>query len=103
MLCYVVLCKLRTFSRKMKFTFVRYYLHVCRLCNVYVKKVFFSPNPISLRLFGPCILLGCILPLLSYCPVFPCHICSLANALIMKLGHLVDQVRWGLLVYSLLS
>ena len=41
MLCYVVLCKLRTFSRKMKFTFVRYYLHVCRLCNVYVKKVFF--------------------------------------------------------------
>ena len=51
-------------------------------------------NPISPGLFGPCILLG-------WAKIPPCHKSSLANTLIMKLGQLVDQVKWGLLVYSL--
>ena len=50
-----------------------------------------------LTLFHP----GFLVPVFSRVGV-PCHKSSLANALIMKLGQLVDQVKWGLQVYSLL-
>ena len=58
------------------------------------KQFCFFVNPISPGLFGPCILLG-------WAKMPPCHKSSLANAVIMKLGQLVDQVKWSLLVYSL--
>ena len=61
------------------------------------KSFFFEEllNAISPGLFGPCILPG-------WGKIAPCHKSSLANALIMKLGQLVDQVKWGLQVYNLL-
>ena len=33
----------------------------------------------------------------------PCHKSGLANRLMVKLGKIVDQVKWGLLVHSLLA
>ena len=47
---------------------------------------------------------GFLVPVFSWggAKLLPCHKSSLANALIMKLGELVDQVKWGLLVCSLL-
>ena len=47
---------------------------------------------------------GFLVPVFSWggAKLLPCHKSSLADALIMKLGELVDQVKWGLLVCSLL-
>ena len=50
-------------------------------------------NPISSGVFGPC-----ILPLWG----IPCHKFNLSDAVMMKFGQLVDQVKWGLMAYSLL-
>ena len=51
-------------------------------------------NPILPGFFGPCILQGDV-------KLLPCYKSSLANALVIKLSQIVDQVKWGLLVYTL--
>ena len=87
------------FQRCRKFCPAKYFVQrkFCPKIKFYVLASFDGFNLISPGLFGPC-----ILPVWGKIALPQCHKSNLANAWIMKLGRLVDQLKLSLLVYGLL-